>query len=104
MTDRTAATILQELIRFDTTNPPGNERPCIEYLDSILSDAGIDTSILAKDPQRPNLVARLPGNGSAPSLLLYGHVDVVTTAHQQWSVPPFEGRIQDGYIWGRGST
>lgn len=103
MLHRTAITILQELIRFDTTNPPGNERPCIEYLDNILRDAGIETSILAKDPQRPNLVARLPGNRSAPGLLLYGHVDVVTTAYQQWSVPPFEGRIQDGYIWGRGA-
>jgi len=103
MTDRTAATILQELIQFNTTNPPGNERACIEYLDGLLHDAGIETSLLAKDPQRPNLVARLPGNGSAPGLLLYGHVDVVTTAHQQWSVPPFEGRIQDGYIWGRGA-
>jgi len=103
MTQCTAATILQKLIRFDTTNPPGNERPCIEYIDGLLRDAGIETSILAKDPQRPNLVARLPGNGSAPGLLLYGHVDVVTTAHQQWSVPPFEGRIQDGCIWGRGA-
>ena len=103
MQRRTAVTILQELIRFDTTNPPGNERPCIEYLDGLLRDAGIETSILAVDPQRPNLVARLPGNGSSPGLLLFGHVDVVTTAHQQWSVPPFEGRIQDGYIWGRGA-
>jgi len=103
MLQPTAETILQELIKFDTTNPPGNERPCIEYLDGLLRDAGIETSILAKDPQRPNLVARLPGKGLAPTLLLYGHVDVVTTAHQQWSVPPFEGRIQDGYIWGRGA-
>ncbi len=103
MAQRTAATILQELVRFDTTNPPGNERPCIEYLDGLLRDAGIETSILAVDPQRPNLIARLPGNGLAPGLLLFGHVDVVTTNHQQWSVPPFEGRIQDGYIWGRGA-
>ncbi|MFC2105333.1 M20/M25/M40 family metallo-hydrolase [Candidatus Bipolaricaulota bacterium] len=103
MSQRTAATILQDLIRFDTTNPPGNERPCIEYIDGVLRDAGIETSILAVDPQRPNLVARLPGTGAAPGLLLFGHVDVVTTANQQWSVPPFEGRIQDGYIWGRGA-
>jgi len=103
MLQPTAETILQELIRFDTTNPPGNERPCIEYLEGLLRDEGIDTSILAKDPQRPNLIARLPGTGKGPGLLLFGHVDVVTTAHQQWSVPPFEGRIQDGYIWGRGA-
>jgi acetylornithine deacetylase/succinyl-diaminopimelate desuccinylase-like protein len=103
MLQQTAATILQELIRFDTTNPPGNERPCIEYLEGLLRDVGIETSILGKDPQRPNLIARLPGAGKGPGLLLFGHVDVVTTAHQQWTVPPFEGRIQDGCIWGRGA-
>ena len=103
MVEHVAATILQELIRFDTTNPPGNERPCIEYLEELLSSAGIETSIYASDPQLPNLVARLPGTGQAPGLLLFGHVDVVTTAHQQWTVPPFEGRIQGGCIWGRGA-
>jgi len=103
MLQQTAATILQELIRFDTTNPPGNERPCIEYLEGLLRDVSIETSILAKDPQRPNLISRLPGAGKGPGLLLFGHVDVVTTAHQQWAVPPFEGRIQDGCIWGRGA-
>lgn len=103
MAQQIAATILQDLIRFDTTNPPGNERPCIEYLEGLLSRAGIETSTYAADPQRPNLVARLPGTGQAPGLLLFGHVDVVTTAHQQWTVPPFEGRIQDGCIWGRGA-
>lgn len=103
MTQPTAATILQELIRFDTTNPPGNERPCIDYLEGLMRDAGIESSIVAKDSERPNLVARLPGTDKAPGLLLFGHVDVVTTAHQQWTVPPFEGRIQDGCIWGRGA-
>ncbi|MFC2079605.1 M20/M25/M40 family metallo-hydrolase [Candidatus Bipolaricaulota bacterium] len=98
-----ATTILQQLIRFDTTNPPGNERLCIEYIEDVLRDAGIETSILARNRQRPNLVARLPGKGLAPGLLLFGHVDVVTTAHQNWSVPPFEGLIRDGYIWGRGA-
>ena len=103
MTQPSAATILQNLIRFDTTNPPGNERPCIEYIEGLLSDVGIDSLLVAKDPLRPNLIARLPGTGLAPGLLLFGHVDVVTTAHQEWSVPPFEGRIQDGCIWGRGA-
>ena len=103
MTERTAVHILQDLIRFDTTNPPGNERACIEYLDALLRDVGIETSIVSKDPQRPNLVARLQGTGNAGGLLLFGHVDVVTTAHQDWSVPPFEGRVQDGFVWGRGA-
>lgn len=97
------AELLQNLIRFDTTNPPGNERPCIEYLNSLLKDAGVETTLLAKTPERPNLIARLKGEGKAPPMLLYGHVDVVTTEGQQWTHPPFEGRIVDGYIWGRGA-
>ncbi|MCX6037794.1 MAG: M20/M25/M40 family metallo-hydrolase [Chloroflexi bacterium] len=97
------AELLQNLIRFDTTNPPGNERPCIEYLNSLLKDAGVETTLLATTPERPNLIARLKGEGKAPPLLLYGHVDVVTTEGQQWTHPPFEGRIMDGYIWGRGA-
>lgn len=97
------AELLQNLIRFDTTNPPGNERPCIEYLNSLLKDAGVETTLLTKTPERPNLIARLKGEGKAPPMLLYGHVDVVTTEGQQWTHPPFEGRIVDGYIWGRGA-
>ncbi|HEY44720.1 MAG TPA: M20/M25/M40 family metallo-hydrolase [Anaerolineae bacterium] len=95
--------LLQNLIRFDTTNPPGNEVECVMYIDRLLNDAGMDTSIFAKDPNRPNLIARLKGRGSAPPLLLYGHVDVVTTEDQDWTYPPFEGKVHDGYIWGRGA-
>jgi acetylornithine deacetylase/succinyl-diaminopimelate desuccinylase-like protein len=97
------AELLQRLIRFDTTNPPGNERHCISYIDELLREAGMETTIRARDPERPNLVARFPGAGSAPPLLLYGHVDVVTTAGQDWRHPPFEGLVEDGYLWGRGA-
>jgi acetylornithine deacetylase/succinyl-diaminopimelate desuccinylase-like protein len=94
--------LLQELIRFDTTNPPGNESACIEFVRAQLEEAGCETRIHAKDPARPNLVSRLSG-GSAPPLLLQGHVDVVTTAGQAWTYPPFEARLEDGYVWGRGA-
>ncbi len=95
--------LLQKLITFDTTNPPGNELECIKYIDGLLKQAGIQTTLLAKDPQRPNLIARLKGKGSAPPLLLYGHVDVVSTAGQEWRHPPFAGEIADGFVWGRGA-
>jgi len=95
--------LLQNLIRFNTTNPPGNERACIEYINDLLKNAGIETNLVAKTPERPNVIARLIGQGKAPPLLLYGHVDVVTTEGQQWTYPPFEARIEDGYIWGRGA-
>jgi acetylornithine deacetylase/succinyl-diaminopimelate desuccinylase-like protein len=95
--------LLQRLIQFDTTNPPGDEGECIKYICDLLSEGGIESQVVAKSEQRPNLIARLPGRGKAAPLLLYGHVDVVTTAHQPWKVPPFEGKLADGYVWGRGA-
>lgn len=97
------AELLQALIRYDTTNPPGNEKACAQYCQSVLNAAGIDARLLGADANRPNLISRLPGRGAAPPLLLYGHLDVVPTVAQPWDVPPFEGRQQDGYIWGRGA-
>ncbi len=97
------AELLQNLIRFDTTNPPGNEAECVSYIKNLLTKAGFETTEIAKDPNRPNLITRLKGRGTAPPLLLYGHVDVVTTANQKWTHPPFEGKVIDGYIWGRGA-
>jgi len=97
------AELLQNLIRFDTTNPPGNEAECITYINGLLTEAGFETTLLAKSSNRPNLIARLQGRGTAPPLLLYGHVDVVTTANQKWTHPPFEGKIVDGCVWGRGA-
>jgi acetylornithine deacetylase/succinyl-diaminopimelate desuccinylase-like protein len=99
----TAPELLRELLRFDTTNPPGNEAACIGFLREQLESIGVATQTYAKDPARPNLVARLEGDGRAPPLLLQGHVDVVTTAGQQWSHAPFEGALADDAIWGRGA-
>ena len=98
----TVTELLQQLIRFDTTNPPGNEAACVAFVQGLLEDEGCETRIYEKEPGRPNLVSRLSG-GSAQPLLLQGHVDVVTTAGQDWAQPPFEGRLEDGYVWGRGA-
>ena len=95
--------LLQNLIRFNTSNPPGNEAECINYINHLLTAARFETTILARDPARPNLVTRLAGEGNAPPLLLYGHVDVVPTENQIWQHPPFEGKLVDGYVWGRGA-
>ena len=100
---RQPAELLQRLIRFDTTNPPGNEADCIAFVQSLLAEAGITSTLLTRTPGRPNLIARLPGRGEAPPLLMQGHVDVVTTAQQQWQHPPFAGEERDGLIWGRGA-
>jgi acetylornithine deacetylase/succinyl-diaminopimelate desuccinylase-like protein len=95
--------LLQNLIRFDTTNPPGKEAECIAYINELLKEAGFDTAFFAKDKNRPNLIARLKGQGKAAPLMLYGHVDVVPTVKQAWTYPPFEAKITDGFIWGRGA-
>lgn len=95
--------ILRDLVRFDTTNPPGNEAACIGYVRDLLESAGIPTTLLAKTPSRPNLIARLPGRGDAPPFLWQGHVDVVTTANQTWSHDPFAADLIDGMVWGRGA-
>ena len=97
------AEILQKLIRFNTTNPPGEEAECIAYIRSMLTDAGIESTVLERTTKRPNLIARIQGAGKAPPLLLYGHVDVVTTENQKWEHAPFEGQLIDGFIWGRGA-
>ena len=97
------AQLLQRLLRFNTTNPPGNEVECIRFIQSVLEEVGVSSTIVAKADNRPNLIARLKGRGDAAPLLLQGHVDVVTTAHQEWKYPPFEGVEADGYIWGRGA-
>lgn len=95
--------LLQHLLRFDTTNPPGNEEACIIYIDNLLRSVGIGTLLLENTPGRPNLIARLKGTGSAPPLMIYGHVDVVPTDGQDWTHPPFGGDLIDGYVWGRGT-
>ena len=95
------AELLQNLIRFDTTNPPGGERDCIKYISQLLCAVGIETHLLSKDPHRPNLVARLKGiDKDLAPLLLYGHVDVVSAGDDKdWKYPPFEGRIAEGFVW-----
>ena len=94
--------LLQRLIRVDTTNPPGNETAAAELLREYLEANGIACELIAKVPERANLVARIPG-GDGPSLLFLGHTDVVLADPAEWSVPPFSGELRDGQVWGRGA-
>ena len=96
------AELLAQLLRFDTTNPPGAERECIAWAQGLLERLGVEVRILAHEPERPNLIARLHGRGDRPPLLLQGHVDVVA-ARGEWLHPPFAGELADGYLWGRGA-
>jgi acetylornithine deacetylase/succinyl-diaminopimelate desuccinylase-like protein len=98
-----AVELLRKLIRFDTSNPPGGERECIEWVRGLLEELGCEVRLLGREPERPNLVARLAGRGAAPPLLLQGHVDVVPAGSGRWRHDPFGGELVDGEVWGRGA-
>jgi acetylornithine deacetylase/succinyl-diaminopimelate desuccinylase-like protein len=94
----------QALMRLDTSSPPGNEIRAVEYLKQVLDKEGIPNQVFAKDPKRPNLVARLKGNGKKRPILVMGHTDVVTVDPTKWTHPPF-GAVRDGgYVYGRGAV
>jgi acetylornithine deacetylase/succinyl-diaminopimelate desuccinylase-like protein len=95
--------LLRQLIGFNTVNPPGSERPAIEHLERYLSDAGFDTEVLAAEPDRPNLIATLDGEGDGPVLVLLGHVDTVLADASEWRHDPWSGDVADGFLWGRGA-
>ena len=97
---------LADLIKINTTNPPGNEQAAAKYIAGILAKEGINAEILDLTPGRSAIVARLRSSAVAdPSkaLLLVAHMDVVGVDRSKWSVDPFGGMLKDGYIWGRGS-
>jgi acetylornithine deacetylase/succinyl-diaminopimelate desuccinylase-like protein len=95
--------LLSDLIRFDTTNPPGNETVAAEYLAHTLDAEGLKCEVFESAPGRGSVVTRLKGDGDGPGLLLLSHLDVVTADPKDWSVPPFEGVVKDGFVWGRGA-
>ena len=98
-----ATELLQELLRLDTVNPPGNETLAAELLRGYLEDAGLECELYARVPERANLVARIPGRGEGPSLLLLSHTDTVLADPGEWSVDPWSGELRDGGVWGRGA-
>jgi acetylornithine deacetylase/succinyl-diaminopimelate desuccinylase-like protein len=95
--------LLQSLIRFNTVNPPGNERAAQEHLAAHLGAAGFECELLGAEPERPNLVARLRGLSEGPTLCYLGHVDTVLADPAEWSHDPWSGDVADGYLWGRGA-
>ena len=92
--------IFQSLIRFDST---AAEKPEAEWLKALFDAAGIPAQIYALDPQRPNVVARLKGNGTKRPLLILGHLDTVTVDASKWTFPPFSATRDGGFVYGRGA-
>ncbi len=94
--------LLQGLLRLDTVNPPGNETRAAELLRDYLARNGVETRLVAKAPERANLVARLPG-GDGPTLALIAHTDTVVADAEEWERDPWSGDLVDGEVWGRGA-
>lgn len=99
-----AIKLCQALLRIDTTNPPGRERPAADLLAGELASAGLDPVVLESAPGRANVVARLRGTGELPPLLIAAHLDVVEADPACWKLPPFSGEIAEGCLWGRGAV
>jgi acetylornithine deacetylase/succinyl-diaminopimelate desuccinylase-like protein len=97
------ADVLGRLIRFNTVNPPGQERECQEYLRNYLTEAGFECELAGTDDERPNLIARLGGADAGPVLGYLSHVDTVLASPEDWSRDPWSGEQHDGHVWGRGA-
>ena len=100
-----ATSVLRDLLRIDTSNPPGRETPAAAVLRDFLEGAGVECELVARDPDRANLIARIRGDGGGPSLAFLGHTDVVPAGDEEWDRPPFGGEVdEEGFVWGRGAV
>ena len=99
-----AVELMRDLVRVDSSNPPGRETPAALVVKAYLEANGVACELVARDPDRANLIARVPGRGTGPSLALMGHTDVVPADAVDWTHPPFDAHLDsDGYVWGRGT-
>ena len=98
-----ATHLLSDLIRINTTNPPGNETQAAKYLSENLSKEDFKCEIYESAPGRGSVITRMKGTGEKPSLLLLSHLDVVAANAEEWSLDPFGGVVKDGFVWGRGA-
>jgi acetylornithine deacetylase/succinyl-diaminopimelate desuccinylase-like protein len=101
--EQEVTSLLSELIQIDTTNPPGNEIEAAKYLAKNLEKDGFECEIFESASGRGSVVTRLKGAGKGPSLLMLSHLDVVAANPKEWRVPPFSGKVKDGFVWGRGA-
>ncbi len=97
-----AVQLLSELLRYNTVNPPGNEREAQEHIAAILRDAGFEVELLEREPDRTNVIARLPGESPGPTLAYISHMDTVPADPDEWSFSPWSGDVVDGFVQGRG--
>lgn len=102
-TEQELLQILQDMIRLDSSNPPGYEKAVAEYIKNIFDEAGIPSRILEKVPGRSNIVAVVKGEESETPIMLISHLDVVPVNEEDWSFGGFSGSVVDGFLQGRGT-
>ena len=99
-----AVDLLQRYIRVDTTNPPGNETLAAAFLEVLLRKEGVETCRFEGTPGRANLIATLAAEApEGKPLVFLNHTDVVPAEAAHWEVPPFDGILKDGFVWGQGA-
>jgi acetylornithine deacetylase/succinyl-diaminopimelate desuccinylase-like protein len=98
-----AVRLLSDLIKIDTSNPPGNEEGAAQFLEAVLAKEGIKAEIFSAEPRRANILARLKGKTAGSPVILLSHLDVVPAHDEGWVAPPFGGAVKDGFIYGRGA-
>jgi acetylornithine deacetylase/succinyl-diaminopimelate desuccinylase-like protein len=98
-----AVKLLQEFIRIDTTNPPGNEEKAILFLEDVLQKEGLSTEVYSPTPKRANIISRIKGKKKDRPIILLSHVDVVSVKADEWDLDPFGAEIKDGFLYGRGA-
>src|SRR5438477_2153784 len=94
---------LRSLIRFDTVNPPGNERPAADYVAAVGRSSGLDAQVIESAPGRGSALLRLRGTGRRRPILLLGHLDTVPCEPAGWTHDPWAADVADGCVWGRGA-
>jgi acetylornithine deacetylase/succinyl-diaminopimelate desuccinylase-like protein len=103
MTQDAAVGLLSDLIRLDTSNPPGNEEAAVQFIEALLKKEGIKSDIYLPAPRRGNILARIKGKKPGKPVVLLGHLDVVPAHDEGWAAPPFGGIVKDGFVYGRGA-
>ena len=101
--DEEAVQLLSAYLKIDTTNPPGNEAGAASFFKTVFDREGIENQVFESAPGRASIVARLKGSGQKKDVVLLNHMDVVPADKSTWKVDPFSGKVQDGYVWGRGA-
>ncbi len=96
--------LLSQMIQLDTTNPPGNEEIAVQFIEGLLRKEGVSCEIVAPEPRRANIMARIPGKLPGKPVILLGHLDVVPAHEEGWVEPPFSGAVRNGFIYGRGAV